>query len=139
MSLNTSYKNVINGHKAFLVKFKDVDYYDDKMISLNNNKSKTFLKNNYTYIKFQGNYYTFSTSKAWANAPLKVWFHKVANILLLNESEINCVVEHYKNNDEKQRQSIPDFLNATVSNEVKKYYHSPFINNSYLSLMVAFI
>lgn len=115
-----SYTNGINGHRAFSVKFKDVNYYSDKMISLDQSKSKTFLKNNYKYIKFQGKYYTVKPSQSWAGAVTLVWFAEEATILLLNKKEINTLVDFYNENDENQHKLIPDFSNAPINNEFKK-------------------
>jgi hypothetical protein len=115
-----SYTNGINGHKAFTVKSKDTDYFDHKTISLNINKSKTFIKNSYKYVKFQGDYYITTTSRAWANAPLKVWLDQKVNILLLSEKEINSLVDFYNNNDEEQYFTEPNFKNAPLSNNLKK-------------------
>jgi hypothetical protein len=115
-----SYTNGINGYKALVVKSKDTDYYDHKTISLNTNKSKTFIKNSYKYVKFQGDFYTTTTSRAWSSAPLKVWLAQKVNILLLSDKDINSIVDFYNNNDEEQYFSEPNFRNAPLSNNLKK-------------------
>jgi hypothetical protein len=134
-----SYTNGINGHRAFPVKFKDVNYYSDKMISLDQSKSKTFLKNNYKYIKFQGKYYTVKPSRSYVGSATLVWFSEEATILLLNKKEINTLADFYNENDENQHKLMPDFSNAPINNEFKKILSTycenimmPFTNTGFL-------
>ena len=87
-----AYKNGINGHRALVVKNEDINYYDHKTFSLNQIKSKTFLKNGYKYVRLQGVYYTVKTNRAWSKAPLTVWLGEKATLLLIDEKSMKITI-----------------------------------------------
>lgn len=86
------YKRGFNNHRVLQLKLSDTNYISSTRISISPNKSKTIIKNNYRYVRLQGEIYTLRFSRAWASAPIQAWLkQKVHTDPSIPENEQSCI------------------------------------------------
>lgn len=130
-----AFKNGINGFRSFKVQSKNMDHYDHKTMSLNLLKSRTFIKNGYKFIRYQGRFYFPVIKKLLSSSEPKVWRGEDASILLINNSEFNSVIETFKDdNEEKYFLGADfDFNKPSLSKSTQKTLADVFSMDKYIA------